>query len=141
MNFPFEAVVNSEQETAELARNFSELLRKGDVVFLNGDLGSGKTFFVKAVCSNLGIEHATSPSFAIVNEYGDGAVFHFDFYRIKKAEELLDIGFEDYINDSDAILFIEWAELIPEVLPHSAYEINIEYTRETSRKFTITKKS
>ena len=98
MIFPFYKNVDSEEETADVAKIFSRLLQPGDIVLLNGDLGAGKTYFVKSVCSQFGITSVSSPTFSIVNEYHNGRrITHFDFYRIKKVEELYDIGIEDYL--------------------------------------------
>jgi tRNA threonylcarbamoyladenosine biosynthesis protein TsaE len=139
MVLPLNKFSNSENETALIAKEFSNILKKGDLVLLNGDLGTGKTFFVKSVCEGFGIRNVSSPSFAIVNEYsGSEKIIHLDFYRIRKAKELLDIGFNDYLTD-DAIVFIEWAELYPEILPHKYYNIKFEYTNDLSRNIMITK--
>ena len=139
MVLQFNKISNSEKDTEIVAKDFSNLLVKGDIVFLNGDLGTGKTFFVKCVCAKFGIENVSSPSFAIVNEYsGSEKIIHFDFYRIRKAKELLDIGFNDYLAD-DSITFIEWAEMYPEILPHKYYEVKFEYINDLSRNITITK--
>ena len=132
--------IKAEQKTKEIADEFSKILRAGDVIALIGDLGSGKTFFVKAVCSNLNIEDVSSPSFAIVNEYnGNYKVNHFDFYRIKKIEELYDIGFTEYLNDEEAITFIEWADMFSELLPRKYYRIQIELKDNSERIITIEK--
>ncbi|HOI29753.1 MAG TPA: tRNA (adenosine(37)-N6)-threonylcarbamoyltransferase complex ATPase subunit type 1 TsaE [Melioribacteraceae bacterium] len=137
---PFSRIVESESETEEIAAGFSEMISEGDLVLLNGDLGSGKTFFVKCLCSNYGIQNVTSPSFAIVNEYsGLKKIFHFDFYRIKKLNELYDIGIEDYLKDDKAIALIEWAELWNEIIPNKHYEVRIEMFNEQKRKISITK--
>lgn len=138
---PFSRIVESESETEEIAVMFSEMISEGDLVLLNGDLGSGKTFFVKCLSANYGIQNVTSPSFAIVNEYsGLKKIFHFDFYRIKKLNELYDIGIEDYLNDDKAIVLIEWAELWKGIIPHEHYEVRIELLNEQKRKISITKK-
>jgi tRNA threonylcarbamoyladenosine biosynthesis protein TsaE len=140
MDFPFIKKVNSEDETSKFAEEFSSLLNPGDIILLNGDLGSGKTFFVKKICAQIGIENVSSPSFAIVNEYHNGKkVTHFDFYRITKIEELYDIGFEDYIMNREAIVFIEWADLFPDILPKKFYVINFKIINITSRELTISK--
>lgn len=139
MEFPYKIIVTSEVETMNLAEEFSRIISTGDVIALNGELGAGKTFFVKSLCSNFNINNVSSPSFAIVNEYsGMYKIYHFDFYRIKKSIELYDIGFEDYIND-DAIIFIEWAEMMEEILPDRRYEIKFELLCERKREITIIK--
>lgn len=140
MNFPFKIITRSEEETKSVASQFTQIIIAGDVIALNGNLGSGKTFFVKSVCENYNITDVQSSTFAIVNEYyGDKKVYHFDFYRLKNIEELLDIGFEDYLNDSDAVLFIEWADKLKEVLPADRYEINLDFVNEKSREIGIKK--
>ena len=139
MVLPFNSKTGSENDTINIAKEFSKILEHGNVVLLNGNLGTGKTFFVKAVCSEYGIDNVSSPSFAIVNEYnGKKKINHFDFYRIRKARELLDIGFTEYLND-EAITFIEWAALFPEVLPHRYFKIDFEFVKDTERKIIITK--
>jgi tRNA threonylcarbamoyladenosine biosynthesis protein TsaE len=140
MNYPYEEIVNSEDETIRLAKKFANTLHCGDIVLLNGDLGTGKTFFVKQIGREFGIDNVTSPSFAIVNQYkGAKDIIHFDFYRIKKTVELYDIGIEDYLSTDDAVIFIEWAELFPEVLPKNNYSINFELVNDTIRKIRIEK--
>ena len=140
MELPYSKVVNSEDETINLAKEFFLILKDGDVVALNGNLGAGKTFFIKHLLKNFGIEGVNSPSFAIVNQFeGRQKVNHFDFYRINKINELYDIGFEDYLNMTDAITLIEWANLIPEILPSQRMEINIEILDDTIRKFNFKK--
>ncbi|MCU7496356.1 MAG: tRNA (adenosine(37)-N6)-threonylcarbamoyltransferase complex ATPase subunit type 1 TsaE [Ignavibacteria bacterium] len=131
--------MNSEEETARLAGEFSELLQGGEIVALNGDLGAGKTSFIKHLLRNFEIDNVSSPTFAIVNEYqGSLKVNHFDFYRINKVEELYDIGFEEYLTREDTLTFIEWADLLPEVLPSKRIEIsfvvNDDFSREISFK-------
>jgi tRNA threonylcarbamoyladenosine biosynthesis protein TsaE len=140
VELPYSKVVNSEDETISLAKEFFLILKDGDVVALNGNLGAGKTFFIKHLLKNFGIEGVNSPSFAIVNQFeGRQKVNHFDFYRINKINELYDIGFEDYLNMTDAITLIEWANLIPEILPSQRMEINIEILDDTIRKFNFKK--
>lgn len=140
MRFPISRVVSSENETTEVALKFSEGLFGDEIILLNGELGSGKTFFVKAVCSNYGIINISSPSFAIVNEYHNlKKVIHFDFYRIKKIEELYDLGIEDYLNSADSIIFIEWANLFPEILPKRNYQVDFKILSSSTREITIRK--
>jgi tRNA threonylcarbamoyladenosine biosynthesis protein TsaE len=98
-------------------------------------MGAGKTTFVKAICEELGVEDViTSPTFAIVNEYEapQKTIYHFDFYRIKKLEEVYDMGYEDYFY-SGALCFIEWPELIEDVLPEDAVKVTIEECADGSR--------
>lgn len=140
MEFPVSFKVTQEEETIDIAKKFSAVLQEGDIVTLNGNLGAGKTFFVKAVCKFFGIENSSSPSFAIVNQYdGNFKIYHFDFYRIKKENELFDLGFEDYVNDLGAICFIEWSDMFPEVLPTNRFEINLNLNEDNSRDIRIIK--
>ena len=140
MDYPFEKKIIREEETKTLAEYFAEETKSGQIIVINGELGAGKTFFVKCAVSVWGIVNASSPSFAIVNNYNNTKpVYHFDFYRIKNREELFDIGFNDYLNDTEAIIFIEWGNLIPEILPKRRIEINIEILEDTKRFFRIKK--
>ena len=140
MEFPFEKAVSSPEETSELASVFANNLKTGSPVILNGELGSGKTFFVKQTCAAWGINNVNSPTFAIVNSYQNNkSVYHFDFYRIKNKEELYEIGFNDYMNDEGSVIFIEWGNLIPDVLPKKRMEINIEVMDGTKRYFRFKK--
>ena len=132
--------VFSEDDTIALAYKFSNELKPGDVVILNGNLGAGKTFFIRQALKNLGIDNVSSPTFAIVNEYkGKFKIYHFDFYRLNDSAELFDIGFNDYLNDGDSVTFIEWGSLIPGVLPRKRLEINIIIEGDFSREFVFKK--
>lgn len=138
MKFPFKIVVESEDETIKVAAEFGKLLKASDIVAITGNLGTGKTFFVKSVLRDFGIKEVTSPTFSIVNIYsGDVRINHFDFFRIEKLAELYDIGFEEYLCDSFAITFIEWAEMFEEILPKNIYRINIKYLEESKREISI----
>ena len=140
MNYPYTVNIKSEKETVDLAAEFAGMLKPGDIIALNGELGSGKTFFIKSLCKNWGIENVTSPSFTIMNDYkGKFEVFHFDFYRIKKTGELYDIGFDEYVNDQNMISFIEWAYLFKEIIPLKHYLIDIKSTGDTERRIVIDK--
>ncbi|MBI3123414.1 MAG: tRNA (adenosine(37)-N6)-threonylcarbamoyltransferase complex ATPase subunit type 1 TsaE [Ignavibacteriales bacterium] len=140
MHLPFQKIVGSEEETSAVAAEFSQQLKTGDVVCLNGNLGSGKTFFVKSVCKEFLIDTTSSPSFAIVNEYkGKQKITHFDFYRLKRVEELHDIGFEEYLSEMDSIVFIEWANMFEELLPKKYYTVEISQIDETTRQININK--
>ena len=140
MKFPFFIESEDENATNELAISFAKVLNAGDVVILNGDLGSGKTFFIKKVTEYFRIKYASSPSFAIVNEYnGDIKIYHFDFFRLNKIEELFDIGWQDYLNNDESIIFIEWGELLKEVLPERRFDIRIIVLNESKRRFEFEK--
>ncbi len=129
-------VVNSEQETISLAREYASQLKEGDIIILNGNLGSGKTFFIREAVGFFDVKTISSPTFALVNEYeGRTKIYHFDFYRINRIEELYDIGFEDYLNDTNAIIFVEWGNLFPDILPGKRKEVNIITGEEEQRTF------
>lgn len=108
----------SVQETIDAGISLGRLLKKGDVVCLSGDLGTGKTAFTSGIASALGVGgYITSPTFTIVNEYrAEVPLYHFDAYRLADPEEMLEIGFEEYI-DGKGVVVIEWAERIKSILP------------------------
>lgn len=120
--------VFSVEETSKLAMEIAKDCKKGQIICLSGELGTGKTHFTKAFAKGLGItEEITSPTFTIVNEYREGTIpfFHFDVYRINDIEELYDIGYEEYFF-SEGICLVEWAEMIESVIPKDAIWIKIE---------------
>lgn len=138
--FPYSRISFSEEDTIKIASEFASVIRNGMIICLNGDLGAGKTFFVKQLLKIFKFHSVNSPTFAIVNEYcGDKIFYHFDFYRINKKEELIDIGIEDYFNDEDAIIIIEWANMFPEILPAKRVDINIIYDADNKREFSFIK--
>ena len=128
----------------EAAREFVENIGEARVFAFYGKMGAGKTTFVKAICEELGVDDViTSPTFAIINEYTaapnpsalslqTSTIYHFDFYRIKKLEEVYDMGYEDYFY-SGALCFIEWPELIEEILPDDAVRVSIIEQENGSR--------
>ena len=128
---------------AAAARQFVQTMGGRRVFAFYGKMGAGKTTFIKAICEALGVEDVvTSPTFAIVNEYAVGGnpsfrkVFHFDFYRIKNLREAYDIGCEEYFY-SGCPCFIEWPELIEEILPEDIVKVNIEALNDDTRLVTI----
>ena len=123
------------------AKEFVANIGDATVFAFYGSMGAGKTTFIKAVCEELGVEDViTSPTFAIVNEYRsattDELIYRFDFYRIKKLDEVYDMGYEDYIY-SGALCFIEWPELIEELLPTDAVKVNITVGEDGCRKVVV----
>lgn len=124
-----------------VAKQFIDNIGTGKVFAFYGKMGSGKTTFIKAVCEELGVtDIITSPTFAIVNEYQSEQtpkpIFHFDFYRIKKLEEVYDMGYEDYFY-SGSLCFLEWPELIEEILPADVVKVKIEEQADGSRTVTF----
>ncbi|WP_026882181.1 tRNA (adenosine(37)-N6)-threonylcarbamoyltransferase complex ATPase subunit type 1 TsaE [Clostridium akagii] len=122
-----EFIVNNESMTLELGSKLGSLLNKGDIICLNGDLGTGKTHFAKGIAKGLLIdEYITSPTFNIVNEYtGRLKLYHFDVYRVNDPDEIYAIGFDEYIF-SDAVSIIEWSSYIEELIPDEHISISIE---------------
>ena len=125
----------------EAARLFIEQIGDHKVFAFYGKMGAGKTTFIKAICEELGVNDViTSPTFAIINEYRtspkgrlvETTIYHFDFYRIKKLEEVYDMGYEDYFY-SGALCFIEWPELIEELLPEDTVKVCITENRDGTR--------
>ena len=140
-----EIKINSLDSIREAARQFIDGIGQHRVFAFYGNMGAGKTTFVKAICEELGVDDViTSPTFAIINEYAldsdllpdVSSVYHFDFYRIKKLEEVYDMGYEDYFY-SGALCFIEWPELIEELLPEDAVKVSIKENPDGSRTVEI----
>ncbi len=129
-------VVADRSRLKEAAKHFLKETEGHRIFAFYGQMGSGKTTFIKALCKELGVtDIVTSPTFTLVNEYkrpGISPVFHFDFYRIKKITEVLDFGIEEYF-DSDSFCFMEWPELIEPLLPDEALKIIIEVQSDGSR--------
>jgi len=132
-----EIIINNLEGIRESARQFISKMGEGSVFAFYGGMGAGKTTFVKAICEELGVEDVvTSPTFAIVNEYRSETsgelIYHFDFYRIKKLEEVYDMGYEDYFY-SGATCFVEWPELVEELLPEDAVRVTIIENEDGTR--------
>ena len=128
----------SVQETINFAIEWARQLQPNDVVALIGDLGAGKTHFVKGLLQGLeSTEEATSPTFTLVHEYDHGSlpVFHFDFYRLGSRTEIDELGFDDYLEDG-GICVIEWADRFPQVLPKRTRWLRLEIVDERRRTIT-----
>lgn len=122
------------------AKEFLSHKKKSNVYAFYGKMGAGKTTFIKALCEELGVDDViTSPTFAIVNEYTSGEgdpIYHFDFYRIKKLEEVYDMGYEDYFYSGN-LCFLEWPELIEEILPEDVVKVEIKVKEGGHREITV----
>ena len=132
--------ISSIEQIQEAAHQFLEAMGNRKLFAFYGKMGVGKTTFIKAICEQMGVTDViNSPTFAIINEYLDGdqrPIYHFDFYRIRKPAEVLDIGFEDYIN-SDAYCFMEWPEMIEGFLPEETVKVTMEEQDDGSRTVTF----
>lgn len=125
----------------EAAREFISRMDDRTVFAFHGEMGAGKTTFIKAICEELGVEDViNSPTFAIINEYRSSMtgelIYHFDFYRINKLSEAEDIGTEDYFY-SGALCFIEWPEKIEDLLPGDVVDVTIAENPDGTRELTI----
>lgn len=132
-----EIKITSLDNIHDVARQFIQAMGDNTVFAFYGKMGAGKTTFIKAVCEELGVTDViNSPTFSIINEYRSETtgelIYHFDFYRINKVEEAFDFGYEDYFY-SGALCFIEWPELIEELLPIDAIKICIEEQEDGNR--------
>ena len=129
----FVRISQSINQTQAIGNEFSKILLPGSTVALFGELGSGKTQFIKGICLGLGVEEiVNSPTFIIVNEYSSqkiGKIFHFDLFRIKTLQEVIDLGFDDYVS-ANGIILIEWPELIENILPANVNKIYISHINE-----------
>lgn len=134
-----ELISDSEEQTKKIAREFAEGLNKGDIVCLEGELGAGKTHFVKGMAAAFDIDesHVQSPTFTLINEYeGSLPLYHFDCYRMESVKEALEIGAEEYFY-GEGVSVIEWPDRIREILPPEAIWIAITSLAPTKRKFVI----
>ena len=125
-------ISESEQDTFNIAKKYAETLNKGDVVVLSGDLGAGKTAFVKGVAAFFGLSGVVSPTYAYLNVYGD-LIYHYDFYRLSCGEDAETLGLTDYFN-GDNICLLEWAENIADVLPENVKTVKISKTENPSQR-------
>lgn len=135
--------INSLKEMEDFAFEFSKKLKKGQVINLIGEMGSGKTTFVSFVCKYFGISNTSSPTFALVNIYDgkrqgeDFSIYHLDLYRFEDPDEILDIDYENYFYPEDAITFLEWADKAEDYLPDDMIEVNIEKIDENAREISV----
>ena len=134
-----EFITNSPEETEVIGAKLAEKLTPGAVIAYRGDLGAGKTAFTRGLARGLGsAEQVTSPTYTIVNEYLTGRMplFHFDMYRLRSADELFDIGWDDYL-DRGGVCAVEWSENVEDALEDPII-VNIEKLGEDSRRITVT---
>lgn len=134
-------ILNSLDDLPTAAAKVRDFAGDQKIFLFYGDLGAGKTTFIKSLCAALGVkEPVTSPTFSIVNEYVAGAnkIFHFDFYRLKNQNEALDMGYEEYFY-SGAYCFIEWPEKIPDLIPPHYLKVEIIALPNQSRQLTVEK--
>ena len=134
-------ITTSAHETVEFAKGFAADLEPGRVLCLEGQLGSGKTTFIKGIAEGLGLKHpeqVKSPTFVLMHVYkAKTPLYHFDCYRLNSLEELENIGFQDFINDPHAISCVEWAEKAGDLLPVTARHICFEILDTSRRRITI----
>ena len=134
--------IASPEAITAAAQEFLALMGDETVYTFTGEMGAGKTTFISALCAALGVdpEEANSPSFAIANEYRSETtaelIYHFDLYRLESLEEVMDIGFEDYL-DSGALCLIEWPEKVADILPDDTVRVNIRVNDDNSRDLII----
>jgi tRNA threonylcarbamoyladenosine biosynthesis protein TsaE len=132
-------ISHSEAETAGLASKLAASFNDGDVIILTGELGTGKTVFVKALATALGVnaEEVNSPTYTFVNEYrGDKEIFHFDLYRLREPGDLFEIGWEDYLLRK-GIVIVEWGEKAAYLLPAKYYLVEFKMMDEAQRSIDI----
>lgn len=130
-----EILSTCETQTREIAKKYAETLNRGDVVVLSGELGAGKTAFVKGVADYFGLSGVTSPTYAYLNVYGD-FIYHYDCYRLSCGDDAVMLGLTDYFGGEN-ICLIEWAENVSDVLPENIKTVKIEKTGENGRKIVL----
>jgi tRNA threonylcarbamoyladenosine biosynthesis protein TsaE len=126
----------SEEETIELGRSIARTLPKKACVLLIGNLGAGKTTLAKGLIQGLGVaepDEVASPTFTLIHEYGEGRVYHIDLYRLDKPEQVATLGLDD-IFDKEAVVFIEWGERFPELMPAARIEIRLTTLSDQERQ-------
>lgn len=134
-------ISHSAKETRDWARQFSASLKVGDVICLRGDLGAGKTTWVKGLAEGLGLsgeEHVTSPTFSIMHRYDCRIpLYHFDCYRMKSPDELAEVGFEEFIHSGEGIVCVEWPEKAGNLIPKKHITVSLIHQGESERKISV----
>lgn len=136
MNIKIESIDTIDKAAIE----FIKAMEDNTVFAFHGEMGAGKTTFIKAICEHLGVSDSiNSPTFAIINEYRSDSgelIYHFDFYRINKVEEAFDFGYEDYFY-SGSLCFIEWPEKVESLLPNDTVNVSIKVMEDGSRDVMV----
>lgn len=136
-----EITIENETQLLQTAQSIVDFAAQEKIFLFYGQMGAGKTTLINSICKYLGVlEHTSSPTFSIVNQYQakQNTVFHFDFYRLKTQNEALDLGYEEYFY-SGAYCLVEWPEKIPDLLPPTYLKIKIEVLNNQARRFIITR--
>jgi len=136
-------ISKSPKETLALAQKISRKLEGGEVIALNGELGSGKTTFIKGLAKSSAVkEEITSPTFVVLKSYQgkikdkEIVLVHIDAYRINNIDDIKSVGIEDYLERNDVVMVVEWAERIKEILPADLYQINFKFIDENTREIS-----
>ena len=132
-------IIDNEEAMVGAGKMLGSTTKPGDVFALVGDLGTGKTHFTKGLVHGAGCESSvTSPTFPLLHEYLQGKfpIYHFDFYRVERAEEILHLGWDDLVEESGSILAVEWASRFPELLPEEALRVNLQILPGEARRVT-----
>ena len=131
----------SADETVSIAKEIAKKIKPGTVIALSGNLGSGKTTFIKGLAEGFGLKdhnQVTSPTFALMHIYpSKPQINHFDLYRLESVKEVQDIGFEEFISDSNVVTCVEWAEKAASLMPKDVLKINFEVLGESLRKISM----
>ena len=133
-------ISSCEEETTSIATDFAKTVKKGEIILLNGDLGSGKSVFARGVIRAFGVKkQIPSPTFTIVNEYDAESckLYHFDMYRLEEVEEAIAIGVDEIFEDLESIKLVEWPEKVWQIIPNKVIKVNIEKIDDNTRKITI----
>lgn len=142
-----EIITKSENETFEFAKNFAKKLKGGEVIGLIGDLGAGKTVFTKGLAEGLGIkDNVSSPTFVVMKIYSTQNpkskiqnLIHIDAYRLESENDLKNIGLDEYLNNDDCVIIVEWVDRIKKTLPKNLVLVTIKHKQNNKRKFDIKK--